>query len=204
MQKMIKTGYECIMILLVTLTIVTIWTDGTYTSSINWIVWFIFFIDFIIRFATSEGKWVFVRKNPFLVIAIIPFDQFFQMARIVRVFYLFRIKTIAKYYITPHVEKLTYKALAWIISVFILLFLVESVLIWKLDNSIYSYVDALLVVVGYLFFFGHRFFEIESAFSIWALTGTSIFGVVMQGLALQWAFSKVETVYKKKGRRKAS
>src|SRR5699024_1559237 len=107
--------YETIMILLVLVTIITIWTENTYNSTINWVVWAIFFADFIIRFSLVHEKWNFVKRNPFLIIAIIPFDQFFQLARIVRLIYFFRIKTIAKYYITPYVRKLTYQSITLII-----------------------------------------------------------------------------------------
>ncbi|WP_234031493.1 hypothetical protein [Lentibacillus cibarius] len=108
MQKTMKTIYETMMIFLVMLTIVTIWTDDTYNATISWVVWVVFFIDFNVRFLTSQAKWAFIKQNPFLFIAIIPFDQFFQMARIVRIIYLFRIKTITKYYVVPFVEKLQF------------------------------------------------------------------------------------------------
>lgn len=66
------------MILLVMLTIVTIWTNDTYNTTISWIVWGVFFLDFTVRFMTAEAKWTFIKQNPFLFIAIIPFDQFFR------------------------------------------------------------------------------------------------------------------------------
>ncbi|MFV8828824.1 hypothetical protein ACNSTQ_13660 [Alkalihalobacterium sp. APHAB7] len=43
-----------------------------------WIVWGIFLVDYLIRFIKAEQKWRFIKVNPFLVIAIVPFDQFFQ------------------------------------------------------------------------------------------------------------------------------
>src|SRR5690625_509358 len=106
------------MIFLVMLTIITLWTDNTFNPTINWIVWFVFFIDFVSRLVMTKKKWNFIKHNPFLLIAIIPFDQVFQIARIVRVFYLFRIKTIAKYYITPYVRNLTYQSITLIVSSF--------------------------------------------------------------------------------------
>jgi voltage-gated potassium channel len=195
MQKWMKTIYESMMILLVMLTIITLWTENTYNSTINWIVWGIFFVDFLIRFLLSKEKWIFIKQNPFLVIAIIPFDQFFQVARIVRVIYLFRIKTITKYYISPFVDRLTYKSKTLILTMLILLFLTETFLIWNLESSITTYADALFVLLSHLLFFGHKIFEIENTIAIWTLTGVSIIGVVLQGLALQWAFSKTESFY---------
>lgn len=180
------------MLILVMITIITLWTENTYNSIINWIVWVVFVTDFFIRFFISENKWAFVKQHPFLVIAIIPFDQFFQIARFVRVIYLFRIKTITQYYVSPYVKKLTYQSMTLIGSIVILLLLLESVLIWHLESSVLTYYDALYVVFSYLMFLGHRFFDIEHNFVIWTLTGTSILGIVIQGLALQWLFTTLE------------
>ncbi len=152
MQKVAKTIYETIMILLVMLTIVTIWTNDTYNTTISWIVWGVFFLDFTVRFMTAEAKWTFIKQNPFLFIAIIPFDQFFQMARIVRIIYLFRIKTIAKYYVVPFVEKLTIRSKSLILLFVLALLLAEMVLIQTVEPSIESHLEASLAVFGYLLF----------------------------------------------------
>src|SRR5690625_2863007 len=188
-----KLIYESIMIILVILTIITIWTENSYNATINWIVWGVFFTDFIIRFFIAKKKWSFLKRNPFLIIAIIPFDQFFQLARIVRLIYFFRIKTIAKYYITPYVKKLTYQSLSMIAIVILSVLIAESIVVWNMENSIVSFTEALYVVFGHLLFFGHRIFSIDHSISIWLLTITSILGVVIQGIALQWAFSKADT-----------
>src|SRR5699024_5758510 len=92
MNDLLKYLYEALMVVLVIITIVTLWTEHTFNSTVNTIVWFIFFVDFVVRFILAKSKWQYIRSNPFLIIAIIPFDQFFQIARIVRVVYLFRIK----------------------------------------------------------------------------------------------------------------
>lgn len=192
-----KAIYEIIMIVLVLITIITIWTENTYNSTINWIVWGIFFVDFVIRFLTAKEKWEFIKRNPFLIIAIIPFDQFFQIARVVRLIYFFRIKTIAKYYITPYIRKLSYQSVTLIFILILSILLIESVFLWKIEMAIDQYLDAVYVVFAHLLFFGHRMFVVEQSLSIWLLTITSILGVVVQGLALQWVFSKVEAIYRR-------
>ncbi|ALX49024.1 transporter [Lentibacillus amyloliquefaciens] len=197
MQKVAKITYESIMILLVMLTIITIWSDDAYNSTISWIVWAVFFADFIVRFTMSDSKWDFIKQNPFLIIAIIPFDQFFQMARIVRVIYLFRIKTITKYYVLPFVEKLTFQSKSLILSIILLFLFAEAILIWIIENSAETYFEALFVILGYLFFFGHRLFEIDQSISVWTLTVVSVLGIAIQGLALQWVFNKIEVMYKR-------
>ncbi|KGX90666.1 hypothetical protein [Pontibacillus marinus] len=193
-KQVFKRLYEGIMILLVMMTIMTLWTESAYNSAINWVVWFIFFVDFIIRFTFSNNKWEFIKKNPFLVIAVIPLDQFFQMARIVRLIYLFRIKTITKYYIQPFVQKLTYQSKVWIFTILLLFLLAQSFLVWRLEENVLSFWDATYAVFGHLIFFGHRMVDIQEGISLWMFVITSIIGVLLHGLALQWAFTKIETI----------
>ncbi|SFE28706.1 voltage-gated potassium channel [Lentibacillus persicus] len=197
MQKVAQIIYESIMILLVMLTIITIWTEDTYNSTLSWIVWGVFFADFTVRFVMAKAKWDFIKQNPFLLIAIIPFDQFFQVARVVRIIYLFRIKTITKYYVVPYIEKLTVQSKSLILSIVVILLLAEGFLLQKAEQSVDTYVDALYVVTGYLLFFGHRIFEIEQAISVATLTVVSVLGIALQGLALQWVFNKLDVVFKR-------
>lgn len=197
MNQLLKYMYEVLMIILVIATIVTLWTENTYNSTINTVVWFIFFIDFIVRLFSAKNKWQFVKSNPFLVIAIIPFDQFFQIARIVRIFYLFRIKTIAKFYILPYAQMLTYRALMLFASIFILLLTGISYIVLELEAAVTKFSEALFVVFGHLLFFGHRIFMIEHVASVTLLTIVSISGVIIQGLALQWVLSRAEFYYQK-------
>ncbi|MCT2537487.1 transporter [Aquibacillus koreensis] len=189
MQKIAKSVYEAIMILLVMVTIITLWTDHNYNSTINWVVWAFFFLDFVVRLVKSKHRWEFVKKNPFLVIAIIPFDQFFQIARIVRVFYLFRLKTITKYYVMPYMNKLSYVSTTLIGITLFSLLLVEASILLHVESAIDTYYSALYVVFSHLLFFGHQIIDIQNTISIWLLTVTTIVGIVMQGLALQWLFS---------------
>ncbi|WP_234031494.1 hypothetical protein [Lentibacillus cibarius] len=71
------------------------------------------------------------------------------------------------------------------------------VIIRAVETSVGSFLEAAMVVFGYLLFFGHQVFEIEQAISIWALTSTSVLGIAMQGLALQWAFAKIDAFFQR-------
>lgn len=197
MNQFFKYVYEALMVLLVIITIVTLWTDHTYNTTVNVIVWLVFFIDFIVRLFSSKSKWNFIKSNPFLLIAIIPVDQFFQIARIVRIFYLFRIKTIAKFYILPYALMLTYRALGLILASYIIILLGISVAVLRVEEAITTLKDAIFVVFGHLLFFGHRIFIIEHMMSVSLLTIVSISGVIIQGLALQWVLSKGEFIFRK-------
>lgn len=204
MNHLLKYIYEAMMVILVVVTIVTLWTESTFNSMINTVVWLAFLIDFIVRFSYAKHKWQYVKRNPFLVIAIIPFDQFFQIARIVRIFYLFRIKTIVKFYVIPYLGKLTYRAYVLFFTIIFGALLVIAWNILKLEQSIHTFLEAIYVVFGHLLFFGHRIFEIEQITSIVFLTIVSILGVIIQGFALQWFFSKLEGIYRKHFSRRAS
>lgn len=197
MNQFFKYVYEALMVLLVIITIVTLWTDHTYNTTVNVIVWLVFFIDFIVRLFLSKSKWNFIKSNPFLLIAIIPVDQFFQIARIVRIFYLFRIKTIAKFYILPYALMLTYRALGLILASYIIILLGISLAVLRVEEAITTLKDAIFVVFGHLLFFGHRIFIIEHMMSVSLLTIVSISGVIIQGLALQWVLSKGEFIFRK-------
>ncbi|MDX8046049.1 transporter [Gracilibacillus sp. S3-1-1] len=198
MQQIARVVYDVIMILLVVATILTLWVDHTVNSTINTVVWLVFLIDYVIRIILAKNKWQFIKKNPFLLLAVIPFDQFFQIARIVRIIYLFRIKTITKYYITPYMKQLSnMKKLLLILSVPVLL-LVETIAIWQMGNKLTTWYDAFIVVFQHLFIFANSLESVSHFPTIVLLTVTSIFGVIIQGLVLQWLFGKLEQLWQRK------
>lgn len=119
-----------------------------------------------------------------------------------RIFYLFRIKTIAKFYIIPYATMLTYQALLTFLLLFLLLLTAISGIVYTLEMAITTFFNALYVVFGHLLFFGHRIFLIEHIVSIALLTIVSITGVILQGLALQWVFTKAEMIYRRRQYRK--
>ncbi|UOQ47508.1 transporter [Gracilibacillus caseinilyticus] len=195
MQRVTKVIYDLIMIVLVMVTILTLWAENEINSVINLIVWLIFLVDYIVRIIMAEQKWQFVKQNPFLLIAVIPFDQFFQVARIVRLLYLFRIKTITKYYISPYLKKLSNITLVLFFALIPILLSLEAVFIWKMENQL-SYLSASFAAVfKHLFIFAGSMDTIEHFPTIVVLTITSFFGVIMQGVVLQWFFEKFETMW---------
>ncbi|KGP74096.1 hypothetical protein [Pontibacillus yanchengensis] len=196
-MKIFKRIYEGIMIILVMITIVTLWTEQAYNTFINRFIWFVFFIDFVVRLWKAEERWTFLKKNPFLVIAVIPLDQFFQMARIVRIIYLFRIKTITKYYIQPFVQKLTYQSKLYIFGGLFGVLALQSLILWWIEENITSLWMSFSLVFQHLLFFGHRAIEVHASATLWMFVVTSVIGVILHGLALQWLFSQAEPIYNK-------
>ncbi|WP_245676671.1 transporter [Bacillus solimangrovi] len=189
--------YEGIMILLVMLTIMTLWQENTYNTTLNWIVWFVFFIDFVIRLSLAKQKLEFLKKNPFLVIAVIPLDQFFQVARIVRVIYLFRIKTIIKHYIRPYADKLTYQSKVWIFIGLLCLLFAESIIIWMMESQVESIIQSFQYILQHLMFFGRKTLHSEHALTMWLFVFTSIVGIILHGIAVQWVFERLSSFMKK-------
>jgi voltage-gated potassium channel len=53
-------------------------------SYIDFSVLIIFVIDYIYRFVRAENKWTFFKSNIFNLIAIMPFDKAFRIARLAR------------------------------------------------------------------------------------------------------------------------
>ncbi|WP_209124950.1 transporter [Alkalihalobacillus sp. BA299] len=196
--------YEGTMIMLVVLTIMTIWTNNPFNQVVNWAVWGIFVVDFSFRFTKAERKWEFIKQNPFLLIAVIPLDQFFQMARIVRVVYLFRIKTVTKYYIQPIIDKATYQSKVVILGLLLLLLIIKSLFLWGVEDKVITLQEAFIFIIKHLMFFGHRSIEVTQFGSIIIFVLTTILGVVLHGIALQWFFTRAEEIYKHYKHRKSN
>ncbi|WP_088102345.1 transporter [Halalkalibacter urbisdiaboli] len=194
-MRFFKYFYEGIMLVFVAITIITLWTEHAYNSFVNFGVWLIFFFDFVIRFYKSKEKWRFLKRNPFLIIAVIPVDQFFQVARIVRIIYLFRIKTIAKYYLHDAVEKLTYRARFMIIAIIIIFLCLQSWVILLLETQVMTFLQSFLLLGRHILFFGHRAIEVTEGVTLLFFAMTTVLGVLLHGITLQWLFSKIEKIY---------
>ncbi|KHF40047.1 hypothetical protein [Halalkalibacter okhensis] len=198
--------YEGMMLILVMITLMTLWTNHAFNPIVNWIVWGIFVMDFLYRMMTTPNKWLFIKQNPFLVIAIIPLDQFFQIARLVRIVYLFRMKTVAKYYIQPSIDRLSYVSKLIIILLIIVFLCIQSLVIWVLEDSILSIGEAVYYISQHLLFFGQRIVEVDHGLSLFIFVLTTIIGVLLHGMALQWLFQQVDRRYRqfKKNRIKST
>ncbi|MBC2727193.1 ion transporter [Desulfosporosinus sp.] len=96
--------YEMAMFFLILLyiTVISVTYSGSNVLShqqIRWIETGIIFylsIEYLVRLYRAPQKWAFVRENIFDLIAIIPFDSWFQIARLMRVVRLLRIVKISK------------------------------------------------------------------------------------------------------------
>ncbi|HEU4964262.1 MAG TPA: potassium channel family protein [Bacilli bacterium] len=60
-------------------------------KAMDWGLIAFFAVEYLIRLYRAKDPWTFTKQNWFDVIAMIPFDQFFPLARLMRVVRLFRI-----------------------------------------------------------------------------------------------------------------
>lgn len=89
-------------LLLLYLTVIIVGYSGSEVLSRQEIKWIdlslscYFLVEYLIRLYQAPQKWVFIKKNIFDLIAIIPFDTFFKVARLMRVIRLIRIMKFSK------------------------------------------------------------------------------------------------------------
>ncbi|WP_240468645.1 hypothetical protein [Gracilibacillus sp. YIM 98692] len=78
--------------------------------------------------------------------------------------------------------------------------IVSTVIIWRMENILIEWHEALVIVFQHLFVFANSIQTIEHFPTIMLLTITSVIGVAIQGMALQLIFNKVEHLMKKRNK----
>jgi voltage-gated potassium channel len=125
------------------LSVSTIWIDSNGVNYLNKAVWVIFVLDFLIRFIFSKNKIKFIKENPFDLVAIIPFDNLFQLARLARLIRLVRIILLSRRHAKPFFAILKTNGLDKVLGVIFVVMLASSFLIMVFEPSIKTYQDAL-------------------------------------------------------------
>ncbi|WP_158734919.1 hypothetical protein [Alteribacillus sp. YIM 98480] len=191
-RSKIDITYEVIMVLLAAASVGTLWYDTGVDGYLIWGTWGVFFLDFLYRLVMSENKWKFVKANPFIVIAVIPLDAVFQVARAARILHLLRLKTITKYYTMPFVRFLKQQNLAVIVSLsFVFLFIV-IIPLYYLEPEIDGYIEAFWSGLLSFVLFGRSNFDPTTMTGHIILVLLSILGVVFYGLMISTIF---DTIY---------
>ncbi|WP_231686768.1 potassium channel family protein [Bacillus sp. JCM 19034] len=83
------------------------------------------------------------KKNPLDLIAIIPFDSIFQLARIARLFRAIRLIAISAHFLKPFFEIIRTNGLYKVMTFTAILIFVSAIPIKSLEQSIENYADAL-------------------------------------------------------------
>ncbi|MFB4164374.1 hypothetical protein ACE1TI_11205 [Alteribacillus sp. JSM 102045] len=187
-RSKIDITYEIIMILLAATSVGTLWYDTGVDSYLIWGTWGVFFLDFLYRLFTSRNKWEFIKSNPFIVIAVIPLDALFQMARAARILHLLRLKTITKYYTMPFIRFLKQQNISLIISLSFLMLFIVIIPLYYLEPEINSFIEAFWSGLLSFIFFGRSNFEPSTMVGNIVLVLLSILGVVLYGLVISTIF----------------
>ncbi|MBU8907630.1 potassium channel family protein [Desertibacillus haloalkaliphilus] len=141
-RKTVVLTYEILMAVLAIFSVVTIWSTSDWLHSLDFIVWFIFFIDVLVRFIISKDRLQYLKSHPLDIIAVIPLDSIFRLARLGRLFRLIRAFAILSHYFKPFYAVLKTNNLDKVIIALFVLIFVTSIPIRILEPSIYTYTDA--------------------------------------------------------------
>lgn len=139
----IELIYEIIMFILAIISVSFIWVKNESFQFIDVGVWLIFVADFSIRFIRAKNKWQYIKQNPFDLIAIIPFDSIFRLARLARLFKILKALAIVAHFGKPFFDILKTNGLHKVLGFTIVLILLSSIPIYFLEPSIKTFEDSL-------------------------------------------------------------
>lgn len=142
MKTKLTLAYEVTLVTFALISVLVLWMDTAFLRFIDLFVWAFFFVDVSIRFMRAPGKWEYIKRNPFDIIAIIPFDALFQLARIARLMRVLRLISIGRKYGEVFFRVLRTNNLDTIIGVTLILILAGSVPIYFVEPGVESYADA--------------------------------------------------------------
>lgn len=132
------------MVILAFISVLVIWSDHfNRWYFLDRIVWLVFVIDITIRFLSSKEKVKYLKRYPFDLIAIIPFDSIFQLARIARLARAIRLFAISAHFLKPFYSILKTNGLHKVITFTMCLIFLSAIPIKSVESSIETYSDAL-------------------------------------------------------------
>ncbi len=147
--------YESFLFLLVIISVVISLVSNERFTLVHWVIWGIFFVDYFIRFFAAERKWPFVKSHPLELIAIIPLDAIYQVARFFMFFRMLKLWGILPRFLKPVYAVLKTNGLEkLLIFALVLIFLVPIPMI-LIEPQIINYTDAIwwaivtITTVGY-------------------------------------------------------
>ncbi len=124
--------YEYFMLILALLSVSLIWIDLGVFNYIIFVVWGIFLIDIIVRIYRARSKFIYMLKNPFDIVAVIPLDSFFLLARFSRFISVLRIKSILTRYTVRLQKWVSTLNLVRVTAGFFFVVLVLNLAVWMM------------------------------------------------------------------------
>lgn len=184
-MKKLSLFYEISLLILAIVSVSSLFVpENDAFSLVDWIIWGIFAIDVSVRFITAEKKWEYVKKNPFDIIAAIPFDAIFQLARIVRLFRVIRAIAILSRLFKPSIiEIMQINGLNKVITaVFSLIFLASIPMYFIEPNIFDSYQDAVWWSIVTATTVGYGDFSPETPLGRMIAVVLMVFGIGLIGM----------------------
>lgn len=142
MKKLVVT-YEILMFILVVISLFFAFSENKTFINYDRIIWIIFVLDYFVRFSRSENKWIYVKKHPLELVAIIPFDSIFRAARFVRIFRVIRLLGIGSHFLKPIYSILKTNGLDKLLTITIIMLFLIPIPIIFVEPSINTFSDAL-------------------------------------------------------------
>ncbi len=142
MKKIIIT-YEIIMLILVIISLFFAFSNNEQFILYDRIIWIAFVIDYVVRLIRSEKKWIYVKKHPLELVAIIPLDSIFRAARFVRIFRIIRLLGIGSRFLKPIYSILKTNGLDKLLMIAVVLLFIVPIPIVLVEPSINTFSDAL-------------------------------------------------------------
>lgn len=134
--------YELFMAILALVSVFILINENQTIILIDRVIWLIFVIDVVARFVLSKNKFDYLKKNPLDLVAIIPFDSIFRLARLARLIRVARSLLIFRHYLKPIIGILRTNNLDKVLLILTVVIFVSSIPIRILEPTIQTYTDA--------------------------------------------------------------
>ncbi|WP_227002608.1 hypothetical protein [Salicibibacter kimchii] len=139
----------------------------------------------------SENRLAFVKANPFIVIAAIPLDAIFQLARFARLFHLLRLKTIIKYYTMPWVHALKNRKLYVVFAGVLLCVFIMIIPLYLIESALNSYGEAVASSLIAVIVFYSSSFDPTTVLGHVINVMLTVIGVILHGIVIRTAFDLI-------------
>jgi voltage-gated potassium channel len=190
------------MFLCVMISVGTIWYESPYNHFIIWGTWGIFLIDYVTRLISSNDKVQFIKRHPFDLVAIIPLDALFQTAKLARLYRLIRIKTIAKHYSNPLINKVMENKVPYVLSVSFFVILLATLPFYYYEPLVKTFEQAFRWSIASFLFFGNSNATPETWIGKVVIILLTIIGVIIHSVIMAITIRFLSKKIDKKGTKK--
>ncbi|TKD71393.1 hypothetical protein [Pseudalkalibacillus hwajinpoensis] len=187
-----KLIYQYFLFACVILSVSTIWYESPFQKAILIGTWVVFFADYMVFLYLSKDRFQYIKKHPFDLIALIPLDSIFQSAKLIRLYRLWRIKTITKRFSNPIIGKaMGMSPQTWFLTSFVFV-IVSTFPFYFYEPVVDSFQDAAIWSFGSLLFVGRFSVEPTAFVSKIVIVVLTIVGILLHALIVRTVFHYVD------------